>query len=193
MQHLGYLGVFLALFFEAIGVPFPSETILITSGIEMSRGVFAFVPLWMMAVMGNVVGSNIAYGIGRFVGRAAILRYGRRIGITESRFHSVEINFQRFQSAYLLIGKFIAFVRIAIPYLAGINKVTYGKFNLYNLLAAMAWSALFLVMGRYLEMIWRHYGQTLIIHWYITAPILMIVIVILWWVHKIVQHRLEKK
>jgi membrane protein DedA with SNARE-associated domain len=105
----------------------------------------------------------------------------------------VEINFQRFQSAYLLIGKFIAFVRIAIPYLAGINKVTYGKFNLYNLLAAMAWSALFLVMGRYLEMIWRHYGQALIIHWYITAPILMIVIVILWWVHKTVQNRLEKK
>lgn len=191
MQHLGYVGVFLALFFEAIGVPFPSETILITTGIEMNRGVFSFWPLWVMAFMGNVVGSNVAYVIGRFIGRTAILRYGRWVRITESRFHAVEVNFQRFQLAFLIIGKFIAFVRIAIPYLAGINKVAYGWFSLYNTLAAMAWSALFLVMGRYLELIWKHYGQTLITHWYITAPILVIVLVIVWWVHKIIQRRIE--
>ena len=192
MQHLGYVGVFLALFFEAIGVPFPSETILITSGIEMTRGVFAFLPLWIMAFMGNVVGSNIAYGIGRFVGRTAILRYGRWVGITEPRFHAVEMNFRKFQSAYLFIGKFIAFVRIAIPYLAGINKVTYGKFTFYNVPAAMVWSAVFLVMGRYLEMILRVYGKTLLIHWYVTVPVLIVVIMALWWGHKKIQSRVER-
>lgn len=191
MQHLGYVGIFLALFFEAIGVPFPSETILITSGIEMSRGVFAFFPLWIMAFAGNIVGSNVAYVLGRFVGRKAILRYGRWVGITESRFHSVEVNFQRFQSAFLIIGKFIAFVRIAIPYLAGINKVSYGLFSIYNTVAAMAWSVLFLVLGRYLEMFWTHYGRLMITYWYIAAPLTLVVLAVIWWVHKRIQHRLE--
>lgn len=191
LQHLGYVGIFLALFFEAIGVPFPSETILITSGIEMSRGVFSFIPLWVMAFMGNVIGSNIAYALGRFVGRSVILRYGRWVGITEPRFHAVEVNFRRFQSAYLFIGKFIAFIRIAIPYLAGINKVTFGKFTLYNFPAAMAWSALFLVMGRYLEMIWSHYGTVLLTHWYLTLPVVIIIVALIGWIHKKIQSRLE--
>ncbi len=192
MQHLGYLGVFLALFLEAIGVPFPSETILITSGIEMTRGVFSFLPLWIMAILGNVIGSNIAYLLGRLVGRKVILRYGRWIGITEPRFHAVEVNFKKFQSAYLFIGKFVAFVRIAIPYLAGINKVTYGKFTLYNTPAAMLWSAAFLVMGRYLDLIWQYYGKTLLIHWYVTAPILIVILVAFWWGHKKLQPKMEK-
>lgn len=188
MQHFGYIGVFLALFFEAIGVPFPSETILITSGIEMTRGVFAFFPLWIMAILGNVIGSNIAYVIGRFVGRTVILRYGRWVGITERRFRAVEMNFKKFQSLYLFVGKFIAFVRIAIPYLAGINKVTFGKFSMYNVPAAMAWSALFLLLGSYLEKIWREYGQTMLIHWYVTAPVLAVLVVALWWTHKKIKN-----
>jgi len=184
LHKLGYFGVFLALFFEAIGIPFPSETILVTSGVEMTRGVFHFVPLWIFAALGNIVGSNVAYLIGRFVGRTVILRYGRYVRLTEARLHSVEVRFQKFQALFLFGAKFIPFVRIVIPYLAGINGISYLTFNIYNTVAAFVWSFLFISLGHVIESVWSHYSQVLIVHWYLSVPAILIIAAGAWWVHK---------
>lgn len=184
LSHLGYAGVFLALFLEAIGVPFPAETILVTSGIEMTRGVFLFLPLWLFGACGNIVGSNIAYVIGRYFGRPIILKYGKYVRISEMRLQSVEARFQRYQIPFLTIAKFIAFVRIVVPYLAGINKISYAKFTLYNTVSAFAWSALFIVLGNSIEAIWRRYGGFLMTHLYVSIPVVLLILAALAWHHK---------
>ncbi len=184
LQQLGYLGVFLALLLEAIGIPFPSETILITSGVEMSRGVFHLAPLWFAAALGNLIGSNVAYVIGRFLGRRVILKYGKYVKITEQRLASVEVRFQKFQALFLVVGKFIAFVRIAVPYLAGINEVNFVTFSVYNTLAAIVWSFILLYLGKSIELVWVHYSHTLLVHWYISVPAVLVVAGLAWWAHK---------
>ena len=188
LMSLGYVGVLFALFMEAIGVPFPSETILIASGVEMSRGVFHFVPLWLLATVGNVIGSNAAYMIGRFLGRPVVLRYGRFVRITESRLIAVETRFQRYQIAFLIIGKFIAFVRIVIPYLAGINKVSFWVFNILNTVAAIVWSALFILLGSTIDSVLKRFGGYFISHLYVTIPAILILVGLVF-----VYHRWSKK
>lgn len=172
------------MFLEAVGIPFPAETILITSGIEMTRGVFLFLPLWLLAAMGNVIGSNIAYLIGRYVGRTVILKYGRYVKITDERLSAVENRFDKFGALFLIVGKFIAFVRIVVPYLAGINKMPFWKFTIYNTGAAFTWSALFILLGHSVESIWKHYSHYIIVHWYISAPVVLLLVLGGWWVHK---------
>lgn len=184
MHQLGYLGVFFAIFMEAIGIPFPSETILVTSGVEMTRGVFQFFPLWLFAAMGNIVGSNIAYYIGRYLGRKVILKYGRFVKLTEKRLASVEVKFQKYQILFLFVGKFIPFVRIAIPYLAGINKVSFLTFTIYNSVSAFIWSFLFISLGHSIDAIWSHYSHALLVHWYISVPAVLIILAGAWWLHK---------
>lgn len=176
------------MFFEAIGIPFPSETILISSGIEVTRGVFHFIPLWLSASLGNVLGSNIAYFIGRFVGRTALLKYGRYVKITDAKLRGVEKKFQKYQIPFIVIGKFIAFVRIVIPYLAGINKVVFWKFSIYNTLAAFGWSALFILLGHTIEQVWKQYSHTIIHYWFISAPIVVLIVIGGWWLHKKTGH-----
>ena len=85
LHHYGYLGVFFILLMEMIGIPFPAETTLTISGFEWTQGVFRLVPLLLAASIGNIFGSTIAYGIGRFLGRPVIVRFGKYIGITNER------------------------------------------------------------------------------------------------------------
>ena len=171
---------------EAIGIPFPSETILVSSGIEMTRGVFHFIPLWLSASIGNIVGSNVAYFIGRYVGRTVLLKYGRYVRITDAKLRGVESKFQKYQVPFIVVAKFIAFVRIVIPYIAGINKVTFWKFSIYNTLAAFGWSALFILLGHSIEALWKHYSHAIVHYWYVTVPVLIVIGA--WWLHKKTGH-----
>lgn len=157
----------------------------------MTRGVFLFVPLWLVGALGNIVGSNIAYAIGRYCGRPIILRYGKYVRITESRLESVEARFQQYQMPFLTVAKFIAFVRIAIPYLAGVNRIPYSKFSLYNTVAAFAWSALFIGLGNTIDKVWRHYGGYLTTHLYISIPIVLVILCAITWHHLRSKRRLK--
>jgi len=130
LHHYGYIGVFFILLLENIGIPFPAETTLTISGFEWTKGVFKFLPLLFAAGIGNIVGSTIAYWIGYLLGRPVIVRFGQYIGITEERLDVADKKFAKFQSAIVLFGKFIAGIRVLIPYLAGINRIVFVKMDL---------------------------------------------------------------
>lgn len=161
IQHYGYGGIFIILLLEMIGIPFPGETILTLSGIEWTAGSFSLLPLLGAAVSGNVIGSSIAYGIGRFLGRPVIVRYGRIVGITNERLDKAEAKFNQYRIPVILFSKFIAGIRVLAPYLAGINNMSFVAFSVYNLISATLWSVGFIVLGRSLDMAWHRYHQVI--------------------------------
>jgi membrane protein DedA with SNARE-associated domain len=176
LQHYGTTGVFAMLFLEAIGIPFPAETTLVTAGVTLAIGMGHTLVLIFFAALGNIAGSTIAYGIGRFLGRPILLRFGKFIGITEIRLNKVEDQFNRSSTLFLVIGKFIAFVRIIVPYLAGINKIPFVRFSLLNGVSAIVWSALFITIGRSVEGVWHRYKNFFEHHLIITGLIVLIVV-----------------
>ncbi|MDQ0189789.1 DedA family protein [Alicyclobacillus cycloheptanicus] len=176
LHHYGYAGVFFVLLAENIGIPFPAETTLTISGIEWTHGVFRLLPLLLAAALGNIVGSTIAYGIGRFLGRPVIVRFGKYVGINDERLDKANALFTRYESPVILFGKFIAGVRVVIPYLAGINKVSFGVFSLYNAVSALVWAAVFIIVGKYIGIEWARYHAVL--HQYMIPAILVAVILV---------------
>ncbi|GMA50404.1 alkaline phosphatase [Alicyclobacillus contaminans] len=161
ISHYGYSGVFLILLLEMIGIPFPAETTLTISGFEWMKGAFSLIPLLCSAALGNIIGSTIAYSIGRYLGRPAITRFGRFIGITESKLNAADEKFSKYRGSLVLFGKFIAGVRVLIPYLAGVNRMPIVLFSVYNTASTLAWVSFFVIVGRYVEVLWSHYHQIL--------------------------------
>lgn len=191
LAHYGYIGVFVILMSEVIGIPFPAETTLTLTGIAWSAGQLSLVPLVIMASLGNIVGSTIAYFVGKYLGRLVILRFGKYVGITEKRLDRAEVQFRKYQSGVILVGKFIAGIRVLIPYLAGINETPFIRFTLYNSISAILWVLTFVVLGKYIGQLWKHY-HTLVFH-YLTPSIIILVVVLglyVWW--KIYRRRREK-
>jgi membrane protein DedA with SNARE-associated domain len=174
LHHYGYWGIFFILLLEMVGIPFPAETTLTLSGIEWAKGVFSLLPLFGMAVFGNVVGSSIAYGVGRFLGRPVILRLGKFVGITDKRLDQAENTFSRYKILILVFSKFIAGIRVLVPYIAGINRMSFMLFSICNFVSAMIWCGVFIVFGRYLGFAWHRYHH--VFHKFF-LPILFILIV----------------
>lgn len=188
IHHYGYFGVFLIIFIEALGFPFPAETTLTISGIEWTKGAFHLVPLWIAGCLGNVIGSTIAYGIGRFLGRPIVLYFGRFIGITAARLDKANKHFERYEIAVVIIAKFIAGIRIIVPYLAGINRMKFWVFWPLNAASAIVWSGAFIIAGHYIGILWHRFAP--LFHRYLGWSILVACLLIAgmiyfkWWEHK---------
>src|SRR5713226_4317170 len=91
MQHFiatyGYAAVFLLMLAESACIPVPSELIMLLGG-ALAAGAVAgthpnLVLIIVAGVLGNVVGSYVAWAVGRYWGQAAVRRWGPRVGIRE--------------------------------------------------------------------------------------------------------------
>jgi membrane protein DedA with SNARE-associated domain len=177
IANYGYVGVTCILCLEMIGIPFPAETTLTVTGFAWSQGDFHFIPLLLSAVIGNLIGSTVAYWIGAWLGRPVVLRFGRYIGLTEARLNAAERKFQGYETIVVLIAKFIAGVRVAIPYLAGINRMSFALFTMVNTIGAILWAAVFILAGRYAGEAWARYHTYL--HgwmWWVGGTILLLIV-----------------
>jgi len=178
LMHYNYGGVFIIICLEMIGIPFPAETTLTVTGFAINRSVFSLVPLVFVAASANIVGSTIAYGLGRYFGRAVILRFGRRLGITSARLAKAEAVMEKYRLLVIFVAKYIVGIRVLIPYLAGINKMPFLRFSALNSLAALIWVTTFILLGQYAGRAWKHYQHTLDQYiWPIAAFIVLMIII----------------
>ncbi|WP_249226819.1 DedA family protein [Alicyclobacillus mengziensis] len=191
IHHYGYVGVFFILFMENLGIPFPAETTLTISGIEWTQGVFKLIPLLLSASLGNILGSTVSYGIGRFLGRPVVVRFGKYVGITHERLDKANGMFTKYQSPVVLFGKFIAGIRVLIPYLAGINKMSFTVFMIYNAVSAVVWAGVFIIVGKYIGIEWSRYHQVL--HQYMVPAIIVVVVLAGFYVGLKIRHTRRAK
>lgn len=139
--HVGYLVVGALVGIESIGVPVPGETALITAGVLASRGQFSIELVIAVAAGAAIVGDNIGYLIGRRGGRALLTRPGplheRRLQLIE---HG-EPFFRRHGPKAVFLGRWVAALRIAAAWLAGVNRMHWSTFLFWNALGGVAWAA----------------------------------------------------
>ena len=176
VHHYGYFGVFFILLFEMIGIPFPAETTLTISGFAWQQGLFSLPYLLFFASAGNIAGSMIAYTIGWYFGRPIVLRFGKYIGITGEKLDKLEEKFNRYGNWIVFFSKFIAGMRVLVPYLSGINQMPLLRFTVVSLVSAILWTSVFVLLGRYIEIAWRHYYQSA--HQFLLPGIIIAVLII---------------
>ena len=90
LDRYGYVAVAVLIMVEDFGVPAPGETVLIAAAVYAGTGRLNIVAVGVIAVIAAIVGDNIGYAIGRYGGRALILRYGRYVRLTSERLAKAE-------------------------------------------------------------------------------------------------------
>lgn len=151
--------IFADLFLESLGVPLPGETLLLAAGVLVARGEMGLVPLWLTAFAAAVLGDNAGYLIGRRLGRPAVLRWGRRVGLTEARLARVEAVIHRHGFWIVAGARFVAVLRQLNGIAAGTAGMAWGRFVLANTLGAALWVTVWLVGARALGIEVHH------LHW----------------------------
>ena len=148
VRHYGVAAVMVILAFEALGAPLPGETLLIFASILAGRGEMSLPALLIFAWAGAVMGDNVGYLIGRSLGRAAVARYGAKIGLTATRYNAVEGVFARYGAATVVFARFVNVLRQLNGVVAGTLGMNWWRFLLFNALGGALWVATW-VLGAY--------------------------------------------
>jgi membrane-associated protein len=106
-------------------------------------------PWWLMLLMvlAAVLGNTTNYAIGRTIGRQAFS--GRYRFIKVQYLHRTEQWFTRHGAMTVLLSRFAPIIRTFAPFVAGIGRMPFGRFQAWNVAGAVAWVGLF-VWGGYL-------------------------------------------
>ncbi|MCX5951402.1 MAG: DedA family protein [Cyanobacteria bacterium] len=135
----GYLVIFGAMLLENAGVPLPGETVTLMGGYAAGSGQLNVLGVMGAAIGGAVLGDNIGYWVGRRLGWDLILKVGRWLGQSPAQLEKLREQFLRHAGKSVLLGRFVAVLRVVAGPMAGAVGMPYPKFFLCNVVGATLW------------------------------------------------------
>lgn len=148
LHVLGYPAVIIFVMIESSGIPFPGETMLLLAAFYAAVSQQLQIPIVIAcAALGAIVGDNIGYLIGRTGGRALVTRYGKYVRIKPEHLDRAEKFFVKHGNKTVFFGRFIAVLRAWAAFLAGVNKMPWHIFLVYNAAGGILWATLVGTVG----------------------------------------------
>ena len=145
-----YIPLFIILFAETglVVTPFlPGDSLLFAAGVFAADGgglnlAVLIVLLSAAALLGNT--SN--YWIGRKIGQA-IIDAGRVKALTPERIEKTRAFMDKYGPLAVVLTRFFPILRTFAPFLAGVGKMHFARFTLYNAIGGVSWVTLFTLLG----------------------------------------------
>jgi membrane-associated protein len=193
-QHHGYWTVSLALLLENAGVPVPGETILLfASFLAFSERQLHLSWIIVFGTVACTIGDNIGYAIGHHGGRPLLERWKHLFRIRQSHIDRGERLFERYGPVTIFFARFIFGMRVIAGPLAGVLRMPWKQFALFNFLGAATWVTVISVIG---YLFGRHWGALLRVMRNANLGVLAAVaavVLFLWWRHRRKQAAAERK
>jgi len=190
ITNYGYLAIFVLMLAESACIPVPSELIM-TFGGALAAGAVPGTHLNLIGVIlagtaGNVAGSYIAWGVGRYgaepaLRRLAQRRWGKRIGIREHDIDRGIAWFDRHGNKAVLIGRVLPVVRTFISLPAGIAGMPALRFGIYTTIGCIPWTTALAVAGYAVGTNWESIANAFHGPTYVIAGIVLVVVVLAVW------------
>ncbi len=183
VQNYGYFALIVLSIIESACAPIPSEVTFGFAGALCTTAVtgHAQFSLWaviLIGTLGSLVGSIIAYEIGRTAGRTIVDRWGKWILLTHKDLDAAERWFAKYGSISVLVGRVLPVVRSAISVPAGIAEMRRGPFAILTLVGSAVWVSLLAGLGYGAGSNWQRVSKDF--HAAQTPMIIIIVLLLAW-------------
>ena len=182
VQSYGYFALIVLSIVESACAPIPSEVTFGFAGALCTTAItgHAQFSLWaviLIGTVGSLIGSIIAYEVGRTAGRTIVDRWGKWILLTHKDLDAAERWFAKYGSISVLIGRVLPVVRSAISVPAGIAEMARGRFIVLTLVGSAAWVSLLASLGYAAGSNWRQVSKDF--HAVQTPTIIVIVLLLI--------------
>jgi membrane protein DedA with SNARE-associated domain len=174
----GLAGVFVLMVLESACVPIPSEATMLFAGFNVSEGNLTLFGIVAAGVLGNVVGSLIAYAAG-YYGRLELLDRNRLVHISRRHLESADRWFERHGPATVFFARMLPVVRTFISLPAGVARMPLGRFVAYTVAGCIPWVLLLAIIGREVGDRWEQWKNYLHYFDYVVIAAIVIGIVYL--------------
>ncbi len=143
IQFVGYPGLFTAVFLES-GVPFgfflPGASMLFTAGLLASQGFFDIRILIPLLTIGAILGDNVGYWLGAKMGVRLFLRPDSKF-FRKAHLEQAKTFYEKHGMLAIVLARFVPIVRTFTPIMAGIVRMNYRMFIIYNIAGALSWAS----------------------------------------------------
>ena len=139
-SNVGYVAVFGLIAIETMGIPVPGETALIAGALAAHDGQLSIAVLVVLASAAAILGDNVGFALGRRFGRRVFERpgpgYDQRLALLDLG----EPFFSRHGPKAVFLGRWVSGLRIASAWLAGMNRMRWPSFLVWNALGGIVWA-----------------------------------------------------
>jgi membrane protein DedA with SNARE-associated domain len=149
VHHYGLVLLFLLIALESSGVPLPGETALVAAAVLASRGDLDITAVIFVAAVAAVVGDNVGYWIGRIGGRKLLTRVAWLERHASNVLPWSERFFRRHGGKTIFLGRFFAVLRVTVAWLAGVSRMHWWQFFLWNAAGGICWAVLIGLVAYY--------------------------------------------
>jgi len=127
---------------ESMGIPLPGETTLVTAALYAgATGRLSIAAVVFAAAAGAIVGDNIGFWIGRTLGYRWVVRHQSALRLTPKRLRLGQYLFDRHGGKVVFLGRFVAVLRAFAALLAGLNRMRWRRFLVFNMMGAIVWAS----------------------------------------------------
>ena len=146
VRDAGLPAVFVLMLAESALVPIPSEATMLFAGFAVSsqgsshaHHHLTLLGIVAAGVLGNLVGSWLAYGLGRAGRLELVERHGRWLHIQPRHIAWADRWFARYGDAAVFFSRMLPIIRTFISLPAGIAKMPFVRFTVFTLLGCVPW------------------------------------------------------
>jgi membrane protein DedA with SNARE-associated domain len=156
----GVVAVFLLMTLESACIPVPSEAIMLFAGFSVSNGELTLIGVVTAGVLGNLVGSWIAYAAG-YYGRLDLLEKNKLIHVSPKHLKWADDWFERYGAATVFFSRMLPIVRTFISLPAGVAKMPFWRFTVYTLAGCIPWVLMLALVGEAVGDNWEDWRHKL--------------------------------
>jgi membrane protein DedA with SNARE-associated domain len=151
VAHYGLWVVFGIVFLEVAGLPFvPGETALIAAGALASQGHGNIAAIIAVAIAAAILGALFGYAVGRRWGKDLLVRWPRLERASHKGIDRSREFFDEHGSKAVFLGRFVPVLRATLGWMAGVGRMPFGRFLVWNVAGATAWGLLIGLLAYYL-------------------------------------------
>jgi membrane-associated protein len=180
--HYGYWAVGAALLLENAGVPVPGETILLlASFLAYSEHELRLPWIILVGTIAATVGDNLGFALGYYGGRPLLARYQAFFRIQQKTLTRGEELFARYGAVTVFFARFVFGMRIITGPIAGVLRMSWRKFTIFNFLGAALWVMVISGAGYLFGRHWERLARDIKRIDTLAAILLLLAVAFLWW------------
>jgi membrane-associated protein len=184
-----YTLLFVIIFLETgiVVTPFlPGDSLLFAAGSFAGLGALGLWPVFFVCLVAAILGDTVNYSIGSYIG-PRVFHFPKSRFFNPKHLQKTHEFYERYGGKTIIIARFIPIIRTFAPFVAGVGKMNYGRFIVYNAVGGLLWVTVCVFAGYF-------FGNLPFVKKNFSLVILAIIVIsVMPAVFEFVKHRRESK
>jgi len=146
-----YLILFLIIFCETglvVTPVLPGDSLLFAIGMFSAAGAIDLSKIWPLLVAAAILGDNVNYAVGNFIG-PKVFHYKDSKIFKKEYLQKTHAFYEKHGGKTIILAKYVPIVRTFAPFVAGVGAMTYPKFLMFNIIGGFTWVTVIILSGYY--------------------------------------------